>query len=178
MPGAWCARKPRVQWQKAKSTRVRQVTPRSPGIPRAMVYDLFGALPGDRALLPPSSADTSANLTPASRRQDHTTSPSASAPFVIGASTSTASRPASVTIASRPSCGTGRAEYTHDLLFRKIRIFFTMGLDSPPKSMNAQTRELPFTPIVRRGAGCRSSRLLPGTRGSKRDRRRFAGADP
>jgi hypothetical protein len=46
-----------------------------------------------------------ANLTPASGRQDHTTSPSASAPFVKGASTSTASRPASVTIASRPSVG-------------------------------------------------------------------------
>ena len=46
-----------------------------------------------------------ANLTPASRRQAHTTSPSASAPFVIGASTSTASHPASVTIAIRPSVG-------------------------------------------------------------------------
>src|SRR5450631_4501558 len=46
-----------------------------------------------------------ANLTPASRRQDHTTLPSASAPFVIGASASTASHPASVTIAIRPSCG-------------------------------------------------------------------------
>jgi hypothetical protein len=32
--------------------------------------------------LPPSSAESSANLTPASGRQDHTTSPSASAPFV------------------------------------------------------------------------------------------------
>src|SRR5450759_2266005 len=36
---------------------------------------LLRALPGDRAFLPPSSADTSANLTPASGRQDHTTSP-------------------------------------------------------------------------------------------------------
>jgi hypothetical protein len=44
-----------------------------------------------------------ANLTPASGRQDHTSSPSASAPFVIGASASTASRLASVTIANRPS---------------------------------------------------------------------------
>jgi hypothetical protein len=43
-----------------------------------------------------------ANLTPASRRQDHTTSPSALAPFVKGASASTASRPTSVTIASAP----------------------------------------------------------------------------
>ena len=89
------------------STRVSQVTPKTPGIPHAMVYGLLRALPGDRALLPPSPADHSANLTPASRRQDHTTLPSASAPFVKGASTSTASRPASVTIASRPSCGTG-----------------------------------------------------------------------
>src|SRR5256885_4101440 len=39
------------------------------------------ALPGDRACLPPSSAFPR-NLTPASGRQDHTTSPSASAPFV------------------------------------------------------------------------------------------------
>src|ERR1700730_13827775 len=29
-------------------TRVSQVTPESPGIPRAMVYGLFRALPGDR----------------------------------------------------------------------------------------------------------------------------------
>jgi hypothetical protein len=48
-----------------------------------------------------------ANLTPASGRQDHTTSPSALAPFVKGASASTASRPTSVTIAKRPSYGTG-----------------------------------------------------------------------
>src|SRR5229473_4516576 len=41
-------------------------------------------LPGDRAFLSPSLANESANLTPASRRQDHTTSPSASAPFVKG----------------------------------------------------------------------------------------------
>ena len=37
-------------------TRVSQVTPETPGIPRAMVYGLFRALPGDRAFLPPSSA--------------------------------------------------------------------------------------------------------------------------
>jgi hypothetical protein len=37
-----------------ESTRVSQVTPRTPGIPHAMVYGLLRALPGDRALLPPS----------------------------------------------------------------------------------------------------------------------------
>ena len=46
-----------------------------------------------------------ANLTPAPGRQDHTTSPSALALFVNSAFASTASRPAFVTIASRPSVG-------------------------------------------------------------------------
>jgi hypothetical protein len=42
-------------------------------------------LPGDRAFLPPSLAAFAANLMPASGHQDHTTSPSAFAPFVKGA---------------------------------------------------------------------------------------------
>src|SRR5450631_2615997 len=44
---------------------------------------LIRALPGDRAFLPPSSARLSANLTPASGSQDHTTSPSASGAVVL-----------------------------------------------------------------------------------------------
>jgi hypothetical protein len=82
----------------------------SPGIPARNGFNGFlRALPGDRACLPPSLRESPPrNLTPASGRQDHTTSPSASAPFVKGASTSTASRPASVTIAIRPSSGTRR----------------------------------------------------------------------
>jgi len=51
---------------------------------------------------------TSANLTPAPGRQNHTTSPSALALFVNSASASTASRLTSVTIAKRPLYGTGR----------------------------------------------------------------------
>jgi hypothetical protein len=48
-----------------------------------MVYGLLRALPGDRAFLSPSSAKACfANLTPASRRQNHTTSPSASSALV------------------------------------------------------------------------------------------------
>jgi hypothetical protein len=62
-----------------------------PAFPARMVYGLLRALLGDRAFLPPSPcgltmhlkpgwADTSPqNLTPASGRQDHTTSPSAPA---------------------------------------------------------------------------------------------------
>src|SRR6267143_6980820 len=78
----------------AKSVHVvATVTPETPGIPRAMVYSLLRALPGDRALLPPSPAGPTASLTPASRCQDHTTSPSASASPVSRAKASTASRP-------------------------------------------------------------------------------------
>src|ERR1700690_3440755 len=94
-----------------------QVTPESPGIPHAMVYELYRALPGARALWPPSPARLHASLTPASRCQDHTFSPSASTPFVIGASASTASRPAAVTIATRPSVGRDGGEYSSDLHF-------------------------------------------------------------
>ena len=145
MPGARCARS-RVCNVERNSTRVVTVTPESPGIPRAMVYGLFRALPGDRALLPPSPAEKLArrDLTPASRRQDHTTSPSASGALVRSTSASIASRPAFVTIANRPSDGkAGRAEYKlNDLRFRKIRIFFTGG-GQPTKSMTtAEVRAL------------------------------------
>jgi hypothetical protein len=48
-------------------------------------------------------------LTPASGRQDHTTSPSAPMLFVDSTFASTASRPAFVTIAKRPSREDGTA---------------------------------------------------------------------
>src|SRR5260370_15953174 len=61
------------------STRVSQVTPENVRhSPRNGFNGFLRALPGDRAFLPPSPADVAANLTPASGRQDHTTSPSAS----------------------------------------------------------------------------------------------------
>jgi hypothetical protein len=47
-------------------------------------------------------AIASANLTPASGRQDHTTSPSAGQRIRLRAAASTASRPTFVTIASAP----------------------------------------------------------------------------
>jgi hypothetical protein len=77
-----------------------------------MVYGLYRALPGDRAFLPPSPAESypSADLTPASGRQDHTTSPSAGSALVSVPPASTASRPAFVTIAKRPSEGWDRID--------------------------------------------------------------------
>ena len=63
-----------------KSTGVGpQVNRSNAGFPCAMVYGLLRALPGDRAFLPPSPPRSVllGSLTPASGRQDHTTSPSA-----------------------------------------------------------------------------------------------------
>jgi hypothetical protein len=80
--------------------------------PRNGFNRLLRALPGDRAFLPPSSPRSllPENLTPASGCQDHTASPSASRAFVNAPLASIASRPASVTIASRPLSETGRRE--------------------------------------------------------------------
>ena len=70
-----------------------------------------------------------ANLTPASGRQDHTTSPSASAPFVYGASASIASPAALMTLANAPLwLETGRVSAT-DLPDGASGIFFAEGLD-------------------------------------------------
>src|SRR3977135_1235448 len=74
-------------------TRVSRSHRSHPAFPTQWFYGFLRALPGDRAFLPPSSALLSANLTPASGSQAHPTSPSASAPFVIGASASTAACP-------------------------------------------------------------------------------------
>jgi hypothetical protein len=74
--------------------------------PRNGFNGFLRALLGDRAFLPPSPLRSLLlkNLMPASGHQDHTTSPSASkAPSSEAPLASIASRPAFVTIASRPS---------------------------------------------------------------------------
>src|SRR3979411_3413578 len=93
---AGCPLRPRsrVHFVLVERTRVTTSTPESPDIPARNGFNgLCRALPGDRALLPPSSrgyvlskpgwADaTPQNLTPASGRQDHTTSPYAATSLV------------------------------------------------------------------------------------------------
>src|SRR3982074_417025 len=85
---------PRVHFVLVERTRVTTSTPESPDVPARSGFNGFlRALLGDRALLPPSPTDmflskpgwadsNSANLTPASGRQDHTTSPYA-APSLV-----------------------------------------------------------------------------------------------
>src|SRR3984885_8029613 len=92
-----------------------QVTPESPGIPHAMVYGLLRDLPGARALWPPSPALLRANLTPASRCQDHTASPSARKHVRQCATCVHRIPPRVVDVAQRPFGGAGRLKFTADL---------------------------------------------------------------
>src|SRR3954449_11418208 len=80
-------------------TRAYRSSGEHPAFPAQWFYGLYVVFLVRRALLPPSPARTAlTNLTPAFGRRNHTTSPSASATFVFATSTSTASRPAFVTI--------------------------------------------------------------------------------
>ena len=85
-----------------------------------------------------------ANLTPASRRQDHTTSPSASKTLSSEAPpASTASNPASVTIAIRPSSGVDGGGYKVICDFGKPEYFFER--DWTDRISLIRLRKLDFT---------------------------------
>jgi hypothetical protein len=71
------------------------------------------------------------NLTPASGRQDHTTSPSASSIVRQRAAASTASRLTSVTIAKRPSVWDGMIRSIAVSTKRESEKFCGRGLDTP-----------------------------------------------
>src|ERR1700716_1258657 len=96
-----------------------------------MVLTVSFALPGDRALLPPSPAEPSASLTPASGCQDHTTSPSALASPVSRAAASTASRPDVRDVRETPLC-VGRDATDIDLIcvYGEEEFFLKRGLDT------------------------------------------------
>jgi hypothetical protein len=127
MPGAQCTRslvcEVVVQDAHEYSQRLHR---KSPGIPARNGFNGFlRTLPGDRAFLSPSPAALAADLTPASRRQDHTTSPSASKTLSsLAPLASIASNPASVTIAIRPSSGVDGCGYKVICGFGKPEYFF------------------------------------------------------
>jgi hypothetical protein len=157
MPGARCTRGLVCQIAHRKAHTSIQGSGGSPTSPAQWLYGLLRALPGERACLPPSPPRSllPRSLTPASRRQDHTTSPYALA-FSSGelnrspdAKASTASRaPRVVTIMIRPSCGretgeempvicpTWKARYFSFrglTLFRKIRSDLPVRVDLSPR---------------------------------------------
>src|SRR3954451_4623853 len=110
MPGAQCARSLGAERKKAPERSHHGHTGNHPAFPAQWFYGLLRALPGDQACLTPSPALFLADLTPASGRQNDTTWPYASAPSSKAPTASTASLPAFVTFAKRPSVGrTGKS---------------------------------------------------------------------
>ena len=131
MPGARSHPQPRVR-KKQHTSSVTTGTPHQPAFPARWFYGFLRALPGDRAFLPPSLVNSSTNLAPASGRQNHTTSPSATALLVLQHH-QRPSHPASrfVTIAIRPLGGAGWHRSIAVSTNRKSEIFFEDWLDRP-----------------------------------------------
>jgi hypothetical protein len=96
-------------------TRAYRFGGNTPAFPAQWLYGLLRARPGDRLSCHRHLQIALRNLTPAPRRQAHTTSPYAWATLVFVTFASTASHPASVTIAKRPPSGTGPRLYMADL---------------------------------------------------------------
>ena len=90
-------------------------------------YSALSPVTGFLATVAPR--DNPQNLAPASGRQDHTTSPYASATFVFVTSASTASHRTFVTIASRPSLGETRVVKPVICPTAEGGIFLREGLD-------------------------------------------------
>src|SRR6266446_1471953 len=105
MPGAQCTRSLACEIKQAHERSHHGHTGINPAFPAQWFYGLLRALPGDQACLTPSPALLIADLTPASGRQNDTTWPYAAVRSSSALPASTASRPAFVTIASRPSVG-------------------------------------------------------------------------
>src|SRR5213595_3050064 len=82
MPGAQCTRSLACKIKIAHERSHHGHTGNHPAFPAQWFYGFLRALPGDQACLTPSPALLLADLTPASGRQNHTTSPSAAARFV------------------------------------------------------------------------------------------------
>jgi hypothetical protein len=132
MPGARCTRSRACR---VVSTRVsHHGRTGTPGIPARDGFNgVLRALPGDRALLSPSSPRSLLleNLTPTIERQDHTTSPSAR----VRSRQQRNSRPSHpnltfVTIAKRPSVWAGMAADGEVIwVKRKPEYFCEGGLD-------------------------------------------------
>src|SRR5258706_8834502 len=82
MPGAQCTHSLACEIDKAHERSHHRFTGVDPAFPAQWFYGLLRALPGDQACLTPSPALLIADLTPALGRQNDTTWPYASAPFV------------------------------------------------------------------------------------------------
>ena len=84
-PGARCTRGLACQLRKQKCTRAYRFSGNTPAFPAQWLYGLLRALPSERLFCHCRRArrEPLRNLTPAPRRQDHTTSPYASCALVF-----------------------------------------------------------------------------------------------
>src|SRR6267154_2376918 len=114
-----------------------------------MALRLITRSPWRSAFLPPSLAGLTAILTPAPGRQDHTTSPYALAPFVIG-TTSVHRDPSHVRDDHDTPLLPGRDgdRYATVSPFWKSEIFFILGLDTASEKAKCFARRA----IIRRQA--------------------------
>src|SRR5216684_9348172 len=115
MPGARCTRSLACKIKQAYERSHHGHTGNHPAFPAQWFYGLLRALPGDQACLTPSPALLIADLTPASGRQNHTTSPSASALLVKHAARVHRIPPRVRDDREPPLCGTGPNRYSADL---------------------------------------------------------------
>jgi hypothetical protein len=98
----------RAKLNKAHERSHHRSTGNHPAFPAQWFYGLLRALPGDQACLTPSPALLIADLTPASGRQNDTTSPYASARFVKRTDRVHRIPPRVDDVAQRPSEGRDR----------------------------------------------------------------------
>jgi hypothetical protein len=157
MPGARCARSLACKIKKHTSI-VTTVTPGSPGIPHAMVLTVsfvlspvIGLVCHRRKRSCLRQLDASVEASGPHDFAVRLTCHSSKAP-----SASTASRPAFVTIASRPSIGTRRPGYNFDLGETAKGIFLQMRVDRPnhvdPLQQNSVLVKTPVCPQDSEGA--------------------------
>src|ERR1700730_202639 len=133
MPGARCARSLACSVKKHASV-VTTVTPENTRhSPRNGFNSFLRALPGDRALLLPSPAESSFRRLDTKRRGVRTTRlrRPLQAPFVNSASASTASCPAFVTIANAPLWARTGELVEMICVNREAKYFCEGGLDRP-----------------------------------------------
>jgi hypothetical protein len=114
-PGARCTRGLVCNMCIKMRTRAYRFSGNTPAIPAQWLYGLYALSPvtGFLVTVAPWKRLPPKGLTPAPGRQDHTTSPYASAPLVNCAAASTASRSNVSDDGQRPSCGTRRRSVCH-----------------------------------------------------------------
>ena len=132
-PGARCTRGLACQMRTTKRTRAYRFSGNTPAFPAQWLYGLLRALPGERLFChrrPPRSL-LLRDLTPAPRRQDHTTSPYASRhPRQSWRPRPPQPVPTFVTMANAPLAGQDAAIHSGDLPDGLSGKFFAEGLDN------------------------------------------------